>query len=96
MSDVHIHNDEPDVTVDAQPGKRKHLLTKTPRTVLYSVGGVAILILVAAVVTELLHPGSVQAIREATETVVAETVIISAALAAVVPPALALLNLDDD
>lgn len=75
---------------------QKHIISKTPRTVLYSIGGVAILILVAAVVAELFHPGSVQAVREATETVVAEAVIIGAALAAVVPPVLALLNLSDD
>lgn len=96
MSDVHIHNDEPDVTVDAQSGKRKHLLAKTPRTVLYSVGGVAIVILVAAVVSEILAPGSVQRVREATETVVIEIGLVAAALAALVPPALAILNLDDD
>lgn len=75
---------------------RKHLLTKTPRTVLYSIGGVAIVILVAAVVSEILAPGSVQRIREATETVVVEIGLVAAALAALVPPALAILNLDDD
>ncbi|MBO0594094.1 hypothetical protein I2485_02620 [Nesterenkonia sp. E16_7] len=74
----------------------KHLLTKTPRTVLYAIGGVAILVLVGAVVAELLEPGSVQQIRQATETVVVEIGLVAAALAALVPHALAVLNLSDD
>lgn len=96
MSDVHIYNDDPEATVHDQSEKRKHLLTKTPRTVLYSVGGVAILFLVAAVVSEILAPGSVQRVREATETVVVEIGLVAAALVALVPPVLAVLNLDDD
>lgn len=73
-----------------------HTLPKTPRTALYSVGGVAILLLIAAIVAEMIAPGSIQEIRQATETVIAEVIIIAAALAAIVPPVLALLNLDDD
>lgn len=75
---------------------QKHVLKKTPRTVLYAIGAVAILVLVGAVVAELFDPGSVQRIREATETVLAEIGLGAAALAAVVTPVLALLNLSDD
>lgn len=81
---------------ETDSANKKHLLSKTPRTVLYSIGGVAVFILVAAVVSEIFIPGSVQQIREATETVVVEIGLVAAALAALVPPALALLNLDDD
>lgn len=71
-------------------------LKKTPRTVLYAVGGVAIAVLIAAVVAEIVSPGSIANVRGATETVVAELGLILAAVAAAVPPVLALLNLTDD
>ena len=74
----------------------RQTLRKTPRTVLYSVGGVAIAVLILAVVAELISPGSIESVRGATETVVAELGLILAAVAAVVPPVLALLNLSDD
>lgn len=76
--------------------QKKHTLAKVPRAVLYVVGGAAILALVTAVIAELYAPGSIQRVREATETVVAELGVILAALTALVPPVLALLNLDDD
>lgn len=74
----------------------KQTLKKTPRTILYSVGGVAIVVLIMAVAAELFSPGSIENVRGATETVVAELALILAALTAVVPPMLALLNLADD
>lgn len=76
--------------------QKKHILAKAPRAVLYAVGGVAILALVVAVIAELYNPGTIERIREATETVVAELGVILVALGALVPPVLALLNLDDD
>ena len=74
----------------------KTTLKKTPRTVLYAVGGVAIAVLITAVVAELISPGSIENIRGATETVVTELGLVVAAVAAAVPPVLALLNLTDD
>ena len=71
-------------------------LKKTPTTVLYSVGGAAIAMLILAVVAELVSPGSIENVRGAVETVVAELGLIVAAIAAAVPPVLALLNLTDD
>lgn len=71
-------------------------LKKTPRTVLYSLGGAGILVLILAVVAEIASPGSIQSVREAVDVVVIELGLILAALGAAVPPVLALLNLSDD
>ncbi|GAA1450503.1 hypothetical protein ACFP47_10080 [Nesterenkonia lacusekhoensis] len=76
--------------------QKKHTLAKVPRAVLYAVGGAAILALVAAVIAELYAPGSIQRVREATEIAVTEFGVILTAVAALVPPVLALLNLTDD
>ena len=76
--------------------QKKHTLAKVPRAVLYVVGGAAILALITAVIAEFYAPGSIQRVREATEVAVAEFGVILAALAALVTPVLALLNLDDD
>lgn len=91
-----LNPDTQKVPVDAQSDPHKHLLTKTPRTVLYGVGIAAAVIIILAVVSEVFAPGSVQRVAEATDTVVVQIGAILAALAVLVPPFLALFNLSDD
>ena len=73
----------------------KHL-KMVPRAVLYGVGIAGAVVVILAVIAELQAPGSVQRVREATESVVVEIGLILAALAVLVPPALALFNLKED
>lgn len=73
----------------------KHL-KMVPRAVLYGIGIAGAVVVILAVIAELQAPGIVQRVREATESVVVEIGLILAALAALVPPALALFNLKED
>lgn len=73
-----------------------HFLSKTPRVIIYALAVIGILVLVAAIIGELIDPGSIQRIREATEVVFAEAGLVIAAIVAIAAPVLALLNLTDD
>lgn len=83
-------------TTETDLSRHKHLLSKTPRTVLYGIGIAAAVLVVLAVVFELVSPGSVQRVAQATDTVVIQLGAILTALAVLINPVLALLNLSDD
>lgn len=51
---------EPTPTTETNLNSHKHLLAKTPRTVLYGIGIAAAVVIVLAVISEVLSPGSVQ------------------------------------
>lgn len=74
----------------------KQTLKKTPRTVLYSIAGAGAFVMALAVIAEVFSPGSIEQVRGAVDVVVVEVGLIVAALATVVGPVLALLNLSDD
>lgn len=87
---------DPTSTTETTVSSPKHLLAKTPRTVIYGIGIAAAAVIILAVISEVLAPGSVQRVAVATDSVVVQLGAILTALAVVVPPFLALFNLSED
>lgn len=75
---------------------QKHLLTKTPRAVLYGLALAGAVVFAIAVWAEMSNPGAVQRVAEAADTVAVQVGAIIATLAILAGPVLSLLNLSDD